>query len=122
MTVSQTLEKYLKEKGYTKADVAKISGVPYTTIDGLFKKGDENIKLTTLKKLAVFMGMTLDELAGIEVKAKQEYLSVETRQENQLLKKYRMLSAVDKEDIDVMVKTKYERLQKSSEKDARRLG
>lgn len=64
MSVAERLEKFLKEHGYSKADAAKLSGIPYTTIDGLFKKGDENIKLSTLKKLASFMQCTLDELAG----------------------------------------------------------
>lgn len=66
MSVAERLEKFMKEHGYFKSDVAKLSGIPYTTIDGLFKKGDDNIKLSTLKKLATFMHCSLDELAGDE--------------------------------------------------------
>lgn len=77
MSVAERLEKFLKEHGYSKADAAKLSGIPYTTIDGLFKKGDENIKLSTLKKLAAFMQCTLDELAGDE-EPEEYYHNIET--------------------------------------------
>ncbi len=77
MSVAERLEKFLKEHGYSKADAAKLSGIPYTTIDGLFKKGDENIKLSTLKKLASFMQCTLDELAG-DAEPEGYYQNVET--------------------------------------------
>ena len=45
-----------------KADVARLSGIPYTTIDGLYKKGDDNTKLSTLRRLSKVMNCTLDEL------------------------------------------------------------
>ena len=63
MSVSEKLQKFMDENGYSKADVSRLSGIPYTTIDGIFKKGDENTKLSTLKKLAKLMGCSLDELA-----------------------------------------------------------
>ena len=63
MSVVERLTYYMNEYGYSKADIARLSGIPYTTIDGLFKKGDENTKLSTLKKLARLIGCTLDELA-----------------------------------------------------------
>ena len=64
MSVVERLEQYMNENGYKKTDVARMSGIPYTTIDGLFKKGDENTKLSTLKKLAKLIGCSLDELTG----------------------------------------------------------
>ena len=62
MSVVERLTLYMNEHSYSKADIARLSGIPYTTIDGLFKKGDENTKLSTLKKLAKLIGCTLDEL------------------------------------------------------------
>lgn len=67
MSVVERLEQYMNENGYKKTDVARMSGIPYTTIDGLFKKGDENTKLSTLKKLAKLIGCSLDELTGSNV-------------------------------------------------------
>ena len=67
MSVVERLSYYMNEHGYSKADIARLSGIPYTTIDGLFKKGDENTKLSTLKKLARLIGCTLVELTDTQV-------------------------------------------------------
>ena len=53
----------MKERNINKADLARESGVPYTTIDGFYKKGSENAKLSTLKKLCTYFNCTLDYLA-----------------------------------------------------------
>ena len=42
--------------------LAEKSGVPYTTIDNFYRKGYQNAKLSTIKKLAVFFGCSLDYL------------------------------------------------------------
>ena len=63
MPVSDFLKEYMLKNGYTKADISRMSNIPYTTIDGLFKKGDENTKLSTLKKLAELIGCTIDDMA-----------------------------------------------------------
>ena len=44
----------MEEKGINKSELSKGADIPYTTIDGLFKKNSENIKLPTLKKLAAY--------------------------------------------------------------------
>lgn len=62
MSITEKLDKFKQENNYNKADVARLSGIPYTTIDGLYKKGGENTKLSTLRKLANFIGCTIDEL------------------------------------------------------------
>lgn len=62
MSVTERLDRFMREHGFNKADVARLSGIPYTTIDGLYKKGDENTKLSTLRKLAALIGCTIDEL------------------------------------------------------------
>ena len=49
MPVSDFLKEYMLKNGYTKADISRMSNIPYTTIDGLFKKGDENTKLSTCR-------------------------------------------------------------------------
>lgn len=63
MSITDKLDQFMKKNGYNKADLARLSGIPYTTIDGLYKKGDENTKLSTLRRLAKVIGCTLDELA-----------------------------------------------------------
>ena len=78
MSVVERLNKYMEEHGYNKAEIARLSGIPYTTIDGLFKKGDENTKLSTLKKLAKLIGCTLDELTDSAATKNSYYTNPET--------------------------------------------
>lgn len=42
----------MQENGLNKNTLSKSSGIPYTTIDGWYKKGYEGLKLTTIKKLS----------------------------------------------------------------------
>ena len=49
MGLTDKLDLLMKERNINKADLARESGVPYTTIDGFYKKGSENAKLSTLK-------------------------------------------------------------------------
>lgn len=67
MGLTDKLDLLMKEKHINKAELARESGVPYTTIDGFYKKGSENAKLSTLKKLCAYFGCSLDFLADDEV-------------------------------------------------------
>ena len=64
MGLTDKLDLLMKERNITsKAELARESGVPYTTIDGFYKKGSDNAKLSTLKKLCAYFGCSLDYLA-----------------------------------------------------------
>ena len=63
MGLTDKLDLLMKERNINKADLARESGVPYTPIDGFYKKGSENAKLSTLKKLCTYFNCTLDYLA-----------------------------------------------------------
>ena len=63
MGLTDKLDLLMKERNINKAELARESGVPYTTIDGFYKKGSDNAKLSTLKKLCSYFGCTLDFLA-----------------------------------------------------------
>ena len=60
MGLTDKLDILMNERNMNKADLARESGVPYTTIDGFYKKGSDNAKLSTLKKLCKYFGCTLD--------------------------------------------------------------
>jgi len=62
MTLTEKIDYLMKEKNINRATLSKQSGIPYTTLDGLFKKGADNVKLSTLKKLATYFECTLDYL------------------------------------------------------------
>ena len=89
----EVLTKLMEERGITKSTLAKESGVPYTTIDGFYKKGCDNVKLSTLQKLAKYFGVSLDYLINGDIIELTEH-------EKLIIRAYRnnpnMQSAVDK--------------------------
>lgn len=68
MSFTDKLNLLMKERGLNKSQLSAESGIPYTTIDGFYKKGSDNIKLSTLRKLATFFDCSLDYLVddGVE--------------------------------------------------------
>ena len=67
MGLTDKLNLLMKERKINKAELARESGVPYTTIDGFYKKGAENAKLSTLKKLCTYFDCSLDFLADDDI-------------------------------------------------------
>lgn len=67
MGLTDKLDILMKKRNINKAELARASGVPYTTIDGFYKKGSENAKLSTLKKLCAYFECSLDYLADDNV-------------------------------------------------------
>jgi DNA-binding Xre family transcriptional regulator len=62
MTFTEKLDLLMRERNINKSILSKESGIPYTTIDGFYKKGSENIKLSTLRSLAAYFDCSLDYL------------------------------------------------------------
>lgn len=57
------LKRISKEKNIkNNKQLAEQSGIPYTTIDNFFRNGFENMKLSTLTRLADFFDCSLDFL------------------------------------------------------------
>ena len=62
MSFTEKLDKLMAERRITKAILSREADIPYTTIDGFYKKGCDNIKLSTLRKLAAYFNCSLDYL------------------------------------------------------------
>lgn len=62
MTFLQKLDLLMAERHINKPKLAELSGVPYTTIDGFYKKGYANAKISTVRKIARALGTSLDYL------------------------------------------------------------
>lgn len=60
MTFLEKLEKLMNEHNLNKSTLSKSCGIPYTTIDGWYKKGFEDLRLSTLKKLSSYFNTSLD--------------------------------------------------------------
>lgn len=68
MTFLNKLETLMKEKNIENINqLSRETGIPYTTIDGFYKKGTENIKLSTLRKLADYFNCSLDYLTDDKI-------------------------------------------------------
>ncbi|MDR2606422.1 MAG: helix-turn-helix domain-containing protein [Oscillospiraceae bacterium] len=82
----QTLNHLLNEKEISKAELSRRAEIPYTTIDGWYKKSAEGVRLDTLQKLATFFDVSIDYL----VNGKTNSFSLE---ETRIINKYRKLDA-----------------------------
>lgn len=60
MTFTEKLDLLMEEKHLNKNSLSKACGIPYTTIDGWYKKGVSDLKLSTLRKLTNYFGLSLD--------------------------------------------------------------
>lgn len=56
------LNRLLKDRNMSKAELARLSDIPYTTVIGFYERGTDNVRLSTLIKLTECFGITLDEL------------------------------------------------------------
>lgn len=64
MSIEERLVQLMQIKGINKNQLSKLANIPYTTIDGMFKKGCDNMKLSTLVKLADYFDVSIDYLIG----------------------------------------------------------
>lgn len=63
MEFTEKLKMLMRRKKLNKHTLAQQSGIPYTTIVGLFERGKENARLSTVNRLCDFFGVPLDYLA-----------------------------------------------------------
>ena len=91
---------YLMEKEkLNKHTLSKACGIPYTTIDGWYKKGYEGLKLTSLRKLAQFFDTSLDFWAS----DKPLDDLIFDHEMKQLAKQYRTLKDKDKDLVKKII-------------------
>jgi DNA-binding Xre family transcriptional regulator len=71
MKLTDKLDLLMNEKGINRAELARESGIPYTTISSFYDKGTDNVKLSTLRKLADYFDCSLDYLVDDNVTEKK---------------------------------------------------
>ncbi len=60
---TERVKALMEERGISLRELSRGSGIPYTTIDGWFRKGAD-MRLSTLLQLAEYFNVSLDSLAG----------------------------------------------------------
>jgi len=68
------LEWLMKRDGLNRSTLAQKSGVPYTTIVGLFERGAENARLSTLNRLCACFNVSLDYLALEQYEKPEDFM------------------------------------------------
>ena len=64
MKLTDKLDTLMQERGITRGGLARMTGIPYTTIVGFYEKGCENIKLSNLRRLADFFCVSIEYLTN----------------------------------------------------------
>ena len=62
MDLLDRLRTLMDRAGENPSILSKRSGIPYTTIDGLFKRGWERAQISTIQKLSDYYNVSLDYL------------------------------------------------------------
>lgn len=112
MNFLEKLSLLMNERGLNNNTLSKQSGVPYTTIDGFFKKGYEGARVPTIKKLASYFDVSLDYLMDDNVNdrnyGKKSKFHI-SGQEIIHIKKYRTLDEYGKKAVSDLLETEFER-------------
>lgn len=111
MNMLEKLDHLMEIRSMNKSTLSNMSGVPYTTIDAFYKKGYENAKISTLKKIATAMNVTLDylvrdEINDIDFGKTSDFLV--TQAEVFHITKYRTLDYLAKDIVDILIDKEYE--------------
>lgn len=64
MNIAERLDQLMHNKGLNRRQLSIAANIPYTTLDGILKNGGDNVKLTTLVKLADYFEISIDYLIG----------------------------------------------------------
>lgn len=103
MDFLEKLNHLMEDRKINKNILSKESGIPYTTIDGFYKKGYQNAKLTTIKKLCDYFDVTLDYLMRDDITdvnyGKPANFEI-NKKEMHLLQKYRHLDERGQMTVD----------------------
>lgn len=94
MTFLDKLDYLMNLRKMNKHTLSEQSGIPYTTIDGWYKKGYEGAKISTIIKLSDFFGVELDFFVrnSINPHEKKEGAFLPSVEESELLLAYRSLN------------------------------
>ena len=97
------------QKGLNNHSLSIATGIPYTTIDGWYKKGYDRIKLTTLKTLCQFFNVSLDFLIDGEDGIKKAPAGAEAIHIDSTMNKYAQLDEHGKQVVAAVTDIEYMR-------------
>lgn len=121
MTFLEKIDFMMNKLGINKNILSQMSGVPYTTIDAFYKKGYGNTKMSTIRKIASALDVSLDYLIVDSITdenyGKTNGFAVDLVEMTHV-KKYRCLDDYGKEAVDDVLDVEYRRVTEDREKEA----
>lgn len=106
MNFLEKLNYLMKQNNMNKSMLSKACDIPYTTIDGWYKRGFKELKLPTLKKLSNYFDVSLDYWADDEliepIPRKINDLAL-TKKEAYIITTYRNASTEFKDIIEKLI-------------------
>lgn len=113
MTFLEKIDFMMNKLGINKNILSQMSGVPYTTIDAFYKKGYGNTKMSTIRKIASALDVSLDYLIVDSITdenyGKTNGFAVDLVEMTHV-KKYRCLDDYGKEAVDNVLDVEYKRV------------
>ena len=102
MTREELLKSYILKQYRTVKDFSVAIGLPYTTIDGILRRGVMNTRVENMIRVCQFLGISLDALVSgrIEPYSDRPSFSID---DVSALEKYHNLPASDKETVDFVL-------------------
>jgi len=85
MNIAERLDELLLNKGINRRQLSIGANIPYTTLDGICKRNCDNVKLTTLIKLADYFDISIDYLVG---RGPDTHLNINELEELSSFRKY----------------------------------
>lgn len=101
MTLLEKIDFLLKKRGINKKQLSAQADIPYTTIDSFYKKGYDNMKLSTFKKLCRFFDVDMTSMAfdELEIQPYDPERMHTTPKERELIIKYRQADEFDRTSV-----------------------
>ena len=114
---------YLMEKmSINKSKLSQISGVPYTTINSFYKKGYENTKISTIRKIACALDVSVDYLVDDNIQdenysPKTKTAPLYSSEAMDIARRYSGLDIYGKDTIRAVMETEENRVKEMAELD-----
>lgn len=99
MNLLEKLDALKRKTGDSNASLARKSGIPVTTIYGLYQKGYANMQLSTLEALCSYFNVSLDYLAKDDMEKDPATSGELEKDETELLDIYRGLNDTGKSNL-----------------------
>lgn len=107
MNLTDKLSKLISDKNLNRKKFSDLSGIPYSTIDNWYKRGYDNMSISTLRIVCTFFGVTMDSMAydDHDIEYTADHDMDFTPADAELVRKYNGLDASGRQMVNVVLDT-----------------